>query len=251
MDLTFTDKTIIVTGGASGIGAAVCEELAASGSTVVVADLHEAPAQNLADKITAAGGKAYAFALDVADPDQVKAMVDFAVEKTGSLYGIVNNAGIGGPQAPTGEYPIDGWQQVIGINLNGVFYGMRYAIPAIKASGGGSIVNMASILGSVGTPLSPAYVAAKHGVVGMTKAAAIAHAQEGVRVNAVGPGYIKTPLLDDNLDAETMEMLAGMHPVGRLGKPEEVASLVLYLLSEQASFVTGSYHLVDGAYTAQ
>ena len=251
MDLTFTNKTIIVTGGASGIGAAVCEELAASGGTVVVADLHEAPAQDLADKITAAGGKAYAFALDVADPDQVKAMVDFAVEKTGSLYGIVNNAGIGGPQAPTGEYPIDGWQQVIGINLNGVFYGMRYAIPAIKASGGGSIVNMASILGSVGTPLSPAYVAAKHGVVGMTKAAAIAHAQEGVRVNAVGPGYIKTPLLDNNLDAETMEMLAGMHPVGRLGKPEEVASLVLYLLSEQASFVTGSYHLVDGAYTAQ
>lgn len=251
MDLTFTDKTIIVTGGASGIGAAVCEELASSGGTVVVADLHEAPAQALADKITAAGGKAYAFALDVADPDQVKAMVDFAVEQTGSLYGIVNNAGIGGPQAPTGEYPIDGWQQVIGVNLNGVFYGMRYAIPAIKASGGGSIVNMASILGSVGTPLSPAYVAAKHGVVGMTKAAAIAHAQDGVRVNAVGPGYIKTPLLDNNLDAETMEMLAGMHPVGRLGKPEEVASMVLYLLSEQASFVTGSYHLVDGAYTAQ
>jgi len=163
----------------------------------------------------------------------------------------VNNAGIGGPAAPTGEYPLDGWEKVIGVNLNGVFYGMRYQIPAMLKSGGGSIINIASILGQVGFAYSSAYVAAKHGVVGLTKNAAIEYAAQGIRVNSVGPGFIKTPLLDKNLSEEQMAGIAALHPIGRLGRAEEVAELVLWLASDKASFVTGSYHAVDGGYLAR
>ena len=251
MELTFNGNTAIVTGAASGIGAAIAEELAASGATVVVADLKQEAAQEEADRITKAGGKAVAYAGNVADPDEVKALVDFAVNETGGLHMLVNNAGIGGPQATTGDYPVDGWKNVIDINLNGVFYGLRYGIPAMKASGGGSIVNIASILGSVGIANSAAYVAAKHGVVGLTKSAAIEHAQDGVRINSVGPGFIKTPLVEASLDEETRAALSAAHPIGRMGDAKEVAALVTFLLSDQASFITGSYHLVDGAYTAQ
>jgi len=151
----------------------------------------------------------------------------------------------------TGEYPIDGWDKVIGINLSGVFYGLHYQIPAMLASGGGSIVNMASILGLVGTKNSPAYVAAKHGVVGLTQAAAVEYANQHIRINSVGPGYIVTPLLTKTLDDATMQSLAGLHPIGRLGTAEEVAELVLWLSSDKSSFVTGSYYMIDGGYTAQ
>lgn len=178
-------------------------------------------------------------------------MVDFAVKETGGLHLLVNNAGIGGASAPVGEYPTDSWRKVIDVNLNGVFYGLRYGIPAIEKAGGGAIVNMASILGSVGFAQSSAYVAAKHAVVGLTKNAALEYAQKGIRVNAVGPGFIKTPLIDANLDDETQTMLAGLHAAGRLGRSQEVADLTAYLLSDKASFITGSYHLVDGGYTAQ
>lgn len=175
----------------------------------------------------------------------------FAVEQTGGLHLLVNNAGIGGPAAPVGEYPLDGWHKVIDVNLNGVFYGMRYGIPEMVKAGGGAIVNMASILGSVGFATASAYVAAKHAVVGLTKAAALEYAKAGVRVNVVGPGFIATPLLDNNLDEAMLGAIAGMHPVGRLGKAEEVSALTCFLLSDQASFITGSYHLVDGGFTAQ
>ena len=144
---------------------------------------------------------------------------------------------------PIGEYPIDGWDKVIAINLSGVFYGLRYQIPAMLNSGGGSIVNIASILGKVGTRNSAAYVASKHGVIGLTEATALEYAEQNIRINSIGPGYIMTPLLTSTLDEAAMKALIGLHPMGRLGKSEEVAELALWLNSDKASFVTGAYYL--------
>jgi NAD(P)-dependent dehydrogenase (short-subunit alcohol dehydrogenase family) len=251
MTQDFSGKTAIVTGGGSGIGAAICRQLAAGGATVIVADLNTGDAQAVADAITQEEGAALVHTVDTAEPAQVEAMVARAEAETGALHLLVNNAGIGGTPGPVGEYPLEDWHKLIGINLNGVFYGMRYGLPAIERAGGGAIVNMASILGSVGFANAGAYVAAKHGVVGLTKVAAMEYAQRGIRVNAVGPGFINTPLLENNLDAETLAAIAGMHPVGRLGTADEVASLACFLLGDGAGFITGSYHLVDGGYTAQ
>ena len=247
----FKGKTAIVTGAASGIGEAIALELAASGAFVIVSDLTEESCANPVATILDRGGKAAAFAADVADPEAMKALVDFAEAQTGALHLAVNNAGIGGAQAPTGEYPIDAWQQVININLNGVFYGMRYQLPALERAGGGAIVNMASILGSVGFANSSAYVASKHALLGLTKTAAMEYAQKGIRINSVGPAFIQTPLLTYNLSQEMLDGLAGLHPMGRIGTSEEVSALTCFLLSDRASFITGSYHLVDGGYTAQ
>lgn len=247
----FRNKVAIVTGAASGIGKAIAQELATGGAQVLVADLDAGGASEVASGIVKSGGSAKAMQVNVADAAEVELMVETAKSTFGGLHLAVNNAGIGGPSAPTGEYPLDGWHKVIDINLNGVFYGLRYEIPAIVASGGGAIVNMASILGSVGFASAPAYVAAKHGVVGLTKTAAMEYAKHGVRINSVGPGFIDTPLLSKNLDEPTLNVIRGMHPVGRLGTSEEVAALTAFLLSDTASFITGSYHLVDGGYVAQ
>lgn len=246
----FEGKVAIVTGAGSGIGEAVARAFAARGGSVVVADINQSAAEKVAKALSPDGGSAKSIATDVADAVAVEAMVQFAVQSFGGLDIAVNNAGIGGPLAPTGEYPLDGWRKVIDINLNGVFYGMRYQIPAMLARGGGAIVNVASILGAVGTANSPAYVAAKHGVLGLTKAAALEYATRNIRVNSVGPGYIETPLLTSTLDESALRAIAGLHPVQRLGTSEEVAALVVFLASNQASFITGSYHLVDGGYTA-
>lgn len=247
----YENKVAIVTGGGSGIGEAVALTLAANGAKVVIADYDQAGGERVAKEIDAAGGTATFMQIDVSDAAQVEKMVLDTVELYGALHVAVNNAGIGGPQAPIGEYPVDGWKTVMGVNLDGVFYGMRYEIPAMLKAGGGSIINIASILGNVGFGNAGAYVAAKHGVVGLTKSAAIEYSAQGIRVNSVGPGFIRTPLLDKNLDEATLDAIAGMHPIQRLGTSQEVADLVAFLGSDSASFCTGGYYLVDGAYTAQ
>lgn len=250
MSKEFEGKVALVTGAASGIGAACALQLAASGAAVVVADLDEEGAKKVVAEIEAKGGKAAPFRIDVSVPEEVAAMVAFAKKTFGALHLAVNNAGIGGPSAPVAEYPLDGWRKVIDINLMSVFYCMHYEIPAMLEAGGGAIVNMSSILGTQGFTNSSAYVAAKHGVVGLTKTAAMEYATKNIRVTAVGPGFIETPLVTNNIDPEALKQITALHPVARLGKPEEVAALTCFLLSDKASFITGSYHLVDGAYTA-
>jgi NAD(P)-dependent dehydrogenase (short-subunit alcohol dehydrogenase family) len=244
------NKTAIVTGAGSGIGRAIAILYAAEGARIVVSDINEKGGEETIEQIKSAGGEAIFVKADTSNPDDSKKLVDEAVKAYGALHIAVNNAGIGGPISPVGDYPVDGWDKVIAINLSGVFYGMRYQIPAMIAAGGGSIVNMASILGKVGTRGSAAYAAAKHGVIGLTEASALEYADKKIRINSVGPGYIVTPLLS-TLDDATLQVLKGMHPMGRLGTAEEVAELALWLNSDKASFVTGSYYNVDGGYLAQ
>lgn len=250
MEKQFAGKVAVVTGAGSGIGEAVAKELAEHGARVVVADLHGEAVDRVVAEIVAADGRASPYQIDVTDPVAVEALVAYAETTYGALHLAVNNAGIGGPSASVGDYPLDGWRQVMDVNLDSVFYCTKFEIAAMLRAGGGAIVNMASILGSVGTANAVAYVTAKHGVVGLTKVAAMEYGARGIRVNAVGPGYIETPLLA-NLDPEVHEGLANLHPIGRLGTSEEVSALTCFLLSDRASFITGSYHLVDGGYVSQ
>lgn len=250
MSTRFANKTALVTGAASGIGKAVAVKLAAEGAAVVVADLHEQAAQTVVDEIAGKGGKAAAFAGDFTLPAVNEAAVAFAVDRFGALHLAFNNAGIIGPQGPLHETSIDGYKKLMDINIDAVFYGMKYQLPALLAAGGGAIVNTASILGLVGTAGYIPYVTAKHAVSGITKSTALQYAAQGIRINSVHPGYIDTPLLNE-LSREEYNSLVALHPIGRLGQAEEVANVVAFLLSDEASFVSGSQYVVDGGYTAQ
>ena len=245
------DNVALVTGAGSGIGRSVAELFAKNGARVVVADIDEKGGTEVMENIKKAGGDAIFLRSDAGKPEEAEDLVNRTIEHYKRLNIACNNAAIGGESAPAGEYPINEWHKVISINLNGVFYGMRYQIPAMLRNGGGVIVNMASILGQVGFAQSCAYVAAKHGVVGLTKCAALEYSAQGIRVNAVGPGFIETPLITEHMTEEAIQQLVGLHPIGRLGKPEEVAELVLWLSAPQSSFVTGGYYAVDGGYLAR
>ncbi len=245
------DKVALVTGAASGIGREIAILFAEEGARVVASDIDVTGGNETVSTIWKKSHEAIFIRADSSIPFDNESLVEQTVSRYGALHVACNNAGIAGPSAPVAEYPVDGWEKVIGINLSGVFYGMRFEIPAMVKSGGGSIVNVASVLGQVGLRKAPAYVAAKHGVVGLTKNAALEYAGQKIRVNAVGPGFIVTPLLTNNLSEEQLQSIARLHPVGRMGTAREVAELVLWLSSDKSSFVTGSYYPIDGGYLAQ
>lgn len=244
------NKIVIITGAASGIGKATAELFAKQGASVIISDIQEHEGKAATESIIASGGKASFFKTDVSKSEEMEALVNFAVKTYGGLDIAVNNAGIGGELNPVADMSIEGWLKVIAVNLNSIFYGMKYQIPAMLNNGGGSIVNISSILGSVGFAGSSAYCSAKHGMIGLTKTAALEYSAQNVRVNAVGPAFIETPLLDA-LDAEMKKQLVSLHPIGRLGTSEEVAELIFWLGSDKSSFVTGSYYPVDGGYLAR
>ena len=244
-------KVAIVTGAGSGIGREIAYAFAAEKAHVVVSDIDASGGAQTVKEVRERGGHAIFVQADTSLPSECEALVATALRESGALHVAVNNAGILGAQAPVGEYSIDAWNRVIAVNLSGVFYGMRYQIPAMLAAGAGSIVNITSILGKVGFRNSSAYVAAKHGVVGLTQNAALEYGTQGIRVNCVGPAFIRTPMIQDALTPEALAALEASHALGRLGEPAEVAELVLWLSSDKASFVTGAYYAIDGGYLAQ
>lgn len=250
MDKNLQGKTALVTGAASGMGKAIARLYGQHGANVMLSDTDDAKGQAVVEELKAAGASARFFKADVGDPAQCQQLVRETVAAFGRLDIACNNAGILGEEQLSADYSLGGWQRVININLNGVFYCLKYELEAMLKQGAGVIINMASILGQVGTPNLAAYVAAKHGVVGLTQTAGLEYATKGIRINAVGPGYIDTPLLA-HMSPEVKQQLVDMHPIGRLGKAEEVAELVLWLSSDKASFITGAYYPADGGYLAK
>ncbi|MDX5480764.1 MAG: SDR family oxidoreductase [Hymenobacteraceae bacterium] len=251
MERQFQDKVALVTGGSFGIGRATAVLFAQHGAKVAVVDWKED--EETVNSIRSAGGEAIFIRCDVSKPSEVKAMVDQTVSTFGRLDYAFNNAGIEGESAPTHEVTEENWDRVIGINLKGVWLCMKYELPHMLSQGKGAIVNCSSIAGVIGFPGIPAYTASKHGVLGLTKTAALEYAQSGVRINAVCPGAIKTPMIDRFIEKNktTEEAMASSEPIGRFGRPEEIAEATVWLCSDAASFVTGHPMLVDGGWVAR
>jgi NAD(P)-dependent dehydrogenase (short-subunit alcohol dehydrogenase family) len=247
------NKVALITGGGSGIGRATALLFGREGASVVVADYNAEGGARTVKTIKEAGGTAVFHAADVSNPQDVDGLMHKVMESYGRLDCAFNNAGIQGQLAKTPNCSLENWNRVIAINLTGVFLCMKYEIPLMLKHGGGSIVNTASGAGLVGVVGAPAYVAAKHGVAGLTKAAALEFAQKGIRVNAVCPGFIRTPMLEESLDKGIVseEQLFALEPMHRIGEPEEIAEAVLWLCSDASSFVTGLPMPVDGGYVAQ
>lgn len=243
------NKVAFVTGAGSGIGKAIALLYAKEGAKVVVSDINDEHGNSVVEDIKELGGEAIYVKANTANPEDVKNLVDTTVATYGRLDIACNNAGIGGESNLGADLSIEGWKNIIDINLNGVFYGCKYATEKMLQTGGGAIINMGSIHSITAVPYSVGYAAAKHAVLGLTRNFGIEYASKDIRVNAVGPGYIDTPLLDA-LDPEKKHALIAKHPIGRLGTSEEVANLVLFLSSDEASFINGSYYTIDGGYTA-
>jgi NAD(P)-dependent dehydrogenase (short-subunit alcohol dehydrogenase family) len=249
----FDGKVAVVTGAASGIGRASSRLFAERGARVVVADIDTGGGEETVKLIARDGGQARFVETDVGSPEAVEALVAAAVDGYGRLDFAHNNAGIPGAGLPIPEYPLDEWYRGLDVMLSGVFLGMRYEIPAILASGGGAIVNTASGAGLIGFPGMAAYVAAKHGVIGLTKTAALEFGAQGVRINAICPGTAQSRMVNDWLQGseERMAEVAALHPIGRIADPAEIAEAAVWLCSDAASFMLGAALPVDGGYTAQ
>lgn len=251
MEQIFRDKAAIVTGGSFGIGRAAAIAFAERGARVMIADWVED--NETIDLIRSIGGEALFFKCDVADETNVRIMVETTVNKFGRLDFAFNNAGVEGVSAPTHECTEENWNRTIGVNLKGIWHCLKHEIPVMLRQGKGAIVNNASIAGLVGFPGIPAYVASKHGVIGLTKNAALEYVRQGIRVNVVCPGVIKTPMIDrfTGKNKEVEKQFENQEPIGRMGRPEEVAEAVMWLCSDSSSFVTGHSMAVDGGWTAQ
>lgn len=250
MEQLFTGKTAVVTGAASGIGRATALLYARHGANVIVSDISEEAGRDAVHEIKKSGGEAAFARADVSDPSDCEKLIQKAVKTYGGLDIACNNAGISGEANCIAAMNLAEWKKVIDINLNGVFYCLKYEIKAMLERGGGAIVNTGSILGAVGFATMGAYVAAKHAVVGLTQTAALEYAAKGIRVNAVAPGFIDTALLG-GVHQRVKHSLAQMHPVGRMGQPEEVAELIIWLSSSKAAYANGSCYPMDGGYLAR